>query len=234
MRVDNINTKSIEAGAVMPNSDTDSLTKNLRVQIANAEKEIQSISQDKQMSAEERKKKQQELQKQIEELNHQLEQRKLELQKEKDAEKEKLQKEKVEKANNEKEPQGLSQVGAEIIAVADGGMVRIKHQSKVVSDMQGQENVLKSEIEQDTRRGRDVEIKKEELTDVRKRVRNASDSQMGLLGTLQGKIIKAQKEELQEDDEKKLELQQEKLEFETVNRNGKTIIKVKESRLWQC
>ncbi|MBR4026836.1 MAG: FlxA-like family protein [Lachnospiraceae bacterium] len=234
MRVDSINTKSIEAGAVMPNSDNDSLTKNLRVQIANAEKEIQSISQDKQMSAEERKKKQQELQKQIEELNRQLEQRKLELQKEKDEAKERLQEEKAEKANNEREPQGLSQIGAEIIAVADGGMVRIKHQGKVVSEMQAQENVLKSEIEQDTRRGRDVETKKEELTDVRKRVRNTANSQMGLLGTLQGKMIKAQKEELQEDEEKKVKLQQEKLDFETVNRNGKTIIKVKENRLWQC
>ena len=57
---------------------TDSVSKNIRDQIANAQKQLQEISSNKEMSVEQKMKRRQEIQQQISDLNNQLRQHQIE------------------------------------------------------------------------------------------------------------------------------------------------------------
>ena len=73
---------NMQAGRLGMNGQTDSVSRNIRNQIANAQKKLQDLSSDTEMKPEEKMKKRQEIQQEIASLNQQLRQHEIELSKE--------------------------------------------------------------------------------------------------------------------------------------------------------
>ena len=65
MKINGINGINTQAGGINMMQSNDSVSKNLQSQIANAQKQLQEISENKEMSLEEKMKKRQEIQQQI-------------------------------------------------------------------------------------------------------------------------------------------------------------------------
>ncbi len=82
MRINGLNGANIPAGGMNMTKATDSVSKNIQSQIANAQKQLLELSANKDMSIEEKMKKRQEIQQQITDLNNQLRQHQIELRKE--------------------------------------------------------------------------------------------------------------------------------------------------------
>ena len=79
MRINGLNGANTPAGGMNMTKATDSVSKNIQNQIANAQKQLQELSANKDMSIEEKMKKRQEIQQQITDLNNQLRQHQIEL-----------------------------------------------------------------------------------------------------------------------------------------------------------
>lgn len=78
MTVNGINGVNTQAGQMGRNQATDSYSRNLRKQIADAQKQLQELSSNEQMAPEEKMKKRQEIQQRINDLNLQLRQHQME------------------------------------------------------------------------------------------------------------------------------------------------------------
>ena len=72
MAINGINGTNAGVGAMKMTQATDSVSKNIQNQIANAQKQLQELSSNKDMSLEEKMKKRQEIQQQITDLNNQF------------------------------------------------------------------------------------------------------------------------------------------------------------------
>ena len=190
-----VNGVNMQAGQMGLHQEDDMISKNLKKQIDNLQKELQELSANTQLGGEEKMKKRQEIQKQISDLNVQLRQHQIELRKEKQQEKassddifESASMEGKTKASDK--GNGMTQASMEAMISADVSMKQAAKQGSVATKMEGRARVLEMEISLDSARGGNVDVKKEELENAKQRAADASAAQISTLG----KANKAMKE----------------------------------------
>lgn len=202
-----------QAGLPGLNQRTDSYSKNLQNQIANAQKELQDLSSNDRMSLEEKMKKREEIQKKINDLNTQLRQHEIELRKE--AMGQSRQQEKgtsmedmlggTAKGGNTKtggkgkghRGQVMSESAMNAMISAGGSIKEAKVQGSVATELNGRAGVLKAEIKLDKQRGLDTTEQEKDLEDIQQKAQEVTASQISTL-------VEANKtmEEAEEEDRK--------------------------------
>lgn len=207
MRVEGMN--GMDTGNYMGlTQGADATTKNIQNQIANAQKQLQRLSENDTMSPEEKMKKRQEINQQINDLNNQLRQHQIELRKQKQ------QSEKTSmddmlgspKASKDAGGTGLSQASMQAMISADSSIKQAQTQGSVANQLKGRAGVLKAEIKQDAGRGGTTESKKEELGNIEQAAENATASQLNSLNTANQAMKEAAKAD--QEDGKKVETEQ--------------------------
>lgn len=187
MKINGVNGANTQMGQMGMNQATDSYSRNIQNQIANAQKQLQELSSNEDMTLEEKMKKRQEIQQQISGLNMQLRQHQIEQRKEKQQAKGSSMDDMLGGTGNTGSAKagskntGLSQASMTAMISADSSMKQAKVQGSVATSMEGRAGVLEAEIKQDAGRGADVEKKKEELADVTQKAENAAASQLNML-----------------------------------------------------
>lgn len=187
------NTQTVtQTGRINKPMEMDSFSKSINNQIANAQKQLLELSENKDMSMEEKMKRRQEIQQQITDLNHQLRQHQIEQRKEKQ--------EKAAKSVEKKEPAkrgdkgaGLSQASMTAIISADAAMSQAKVQGSVATRMEGRAGVLEAEIKLDSANGGNVKAKQEELAKVQQKAVAVGASQTNILASVSKDIKEATK-----------------------------------------
>ena len=165
-------------------------SKNLQNQIQTKEQYLNRLSTDSKLSREEKEKKRQELQKEIEELNRKLElmrlkqeetKKKEEIKEEKEAEKKEEIKEKTstdkfstdsfktEKEKEEEKPMDISMQDVQNMLHGNLNLRNDLIENSADFDKENTVRVLKTEIQQDDRRGMEKDSKKEELEELREK-----------------------------------------------------------------
>ena len=197
MRINGLNGANTPAGGMNMTKATDSVSKNIQNQIANAQKQLQELSANKDMSIEEKMKKRQEIQQQITDLNNQLRQHQIEQRKEQQAKKSSMDdmlggsKKTAPKAG--KQSTGLSQASMQAMISADSSMKQAKVQGSMATQMEGKAGVLESEIKMDKGRGASTEKKEEELADLQAKAQAATAAQVSTLADVNKKMEEAAK-----------------------------------------
>lgn len=187
MTINGINGANTQMGQVGMNQATDSYSRSIQKQIANAQKQLQELSSNEDMTLEEKMKKRQEIQQQISDLNMQLRQRQMEQRKEKQQAKGSSMDEMLGGSGNTGSAKtgskgaGLSQGSMTAMISADSSMKQAKAQGSVATKMEGRAGVLQSEIKLDKARGTDTLKKEEELADVQQKAQAAISSQLSTL-----------------------------------------------------
>lgn len=166
------------------NTQADSVSKSIQSQIADAQKQLQALSENKEMTPEEKMKKRQEIQQEISSLNQQLRQHQIEKRKEQQTKKETADKES--KSNNQRagnaEPKtGLSSTSMQALLSAESSMDQARVQKSAATRLKGRASVLKAEIKLDGGRGGDTSAKEAELAKTEQRAENATSSQLKTL-----------------------------------------------------
>ena len=202
MRINGINGTNTKIGGMNMPQASDSVSKNIQNQIANAQKQLQDLSANKDMSIEEKMKKRQEIQQQITDLNNQLRQHQMEQRKEKQQAKKSgmddmLGGSKTTAPKAASQSTGLSQASMKAIVSADSAMAQAQIQGSVATRMEGRAGVLESEIKLDSARGNDVEAKKEELAEVQQKATQAESAQLNTLADANKELEAAAKADQQ-------------------------------------
>ena len=182
MKINGINGANTQMGQMGMNQATDSYSRNIQSQIANAQKQLQELSSNEEMTLEEKMKKRQEIQQQISDLNMQLRQHQAEQRKEKQQAKGTSMDDMLGGTKGGKsgsKSAGLSQASMTAMISADTSIKQAKVQGSVATSMEGRAGVLESEIKNN--HGADVTKKKEELADVTQKAQAATASQMNTL-----------------------------------------------------
>ena len=182
MKINGINGANTQMGQMGMNQATDSYSRNIQSQIANAQKQLQELSSNEEMTLEEKMKKRQEIQQQISDLNMQLRQHQAEQRKEKQQAKGTSMDDMLGGTKGGKsgsKSAGLSQASMTAMISADTSIKQAKVQGSVAVSMEGRAGVLESEIKNN--HGADVTKKKEELADVTQKAQAATASQMNTL-----------------------------------------------------
>ena len=182
MKINGINGANTQMGQMGMSQATDSYSRNIQNQIANAQKQLQELSSNGDMTLEEKMKKRQEIQQQISDLNMQLRQHQMEQRKEKQQAKGTSMDDMLGGTKGGKsgsKSAGLSQAGMTAMISADTSIKQAKVQGSVATSMEGRAGVLESEIKNN--HGADVTKKKEELADVTQKAQAATASQMNTL-----------------------------------------------------
>ncbi len=177
MKINGISGSNAQMGQMGMNQATDSYSRNIQSQIANAQKQLQELSSNEEMTLEEKMKKRQEIQQQISDLNMQLRQHQAEQRKEKQQAKASSMDDMKSKAGEK--GIGMSQASMTAMISADTSIKQAKVQGSVATSMEGRAGVLESEIKNN--HGADVTKKKEELADVTQKAQAATASQMNTL-----------------------------------------------------
>lgn len=160
---------------------TDSVSKNIRAQIMNAQKQLQELAANKDMEPEEKMERRKEIQQQIADLNQQLRQHEMEVRQEKQQQAKQAEKntqtaeKKAEKAQENKSA-GLSQGSMEAMISAGRTAQQSKVQGRVASEMKARKGVLESEIAH-AGRGAAVGRKKESVADIETKLEDIAKSQ---------------------------------------------------------
>ena len=178
------NNKNMQSGSMGINAQTDSFSKSIQNQIANAREKLQELSSNEDMSLEEKMKKGQEIQQEITTLNQQLRQHQIEQRKEKQTKgvsMEDMLGGSRKTANSENNGCGLSQASMQAMVSADTSMKQARVQGSVATQMEGRAGVLEAEIKMDRGRGASTEKKEAELADVKKKAQSAEASQISTL-----------------------------------------------------
>ena len=182
MKINGINGANTQMGQMGMSQATDSYSRNIQNQIANAQKQLQELSSNGDMTLEEKMKKRQEIQQQISDLNMQLRQHQMEQRKEKQQAKGTSMDDMLGGTKGGKsgsKSAGLSQASMTAMISADTSIKQAKVQGSVATSMEGRAGVLESEIKNN--HGADVTKKKEELADVTQKAQAATASQMNTL-----------------------------------------------------
>lgn len=192
------NNNHMQTGGSGMNMQTDSVSKNIQNQIANAQKKLQELSSNDEMSLEEKMKKRQEIQQEITTLNQQLRQHQIEQRKEQQSKGSSMEdiiggSQKAIKSG--KQENGLSQSRMQAMISADSSMKQAKVQGNVAAQMEGKAGVLESEIKMDQGRGVSTKKKEEELADVQSKAQAATASQMSTLANANNIMEEAAKKE---------------------------------------
>lgn len=181
----NGNGTGVQAFQMKMNQGTDAVSKNLQNQIANAQKQMQELGENKEMSLEEKMKKRQEIQQQISNLQNQLRQHQIEQRKENQQKSGSSMDDMLggnrQAAKAKKGGTGMSSASMQAIISADSSMHQVKVQGAVKSEMEGKAGVLESEIKLDEARGGDTTKKREELAEVEAKAQDITASQMEIL-----------------------------------------------------
>lgn len=174
-------------------SPTDSVSKNIQNQIANAQKRLQELSSKDDMPLEEKMKKRQEIQQEINSLNQQLKQHQIEQRKERQSGgtsmDDMLGGNQKAKTGPKGGQSGLTQSGMQAVIAAGSSIKQAQVQGSVATRMEGRANVLKAEIKQDA--GRNNEAKEAELALTEEKAMNAAASQVNTLADANRAIEKA-------------------------------------------
>lgn len=180
MKINGINGANTQMGQMGMNQATDSYSRNIQNQIANAQKQMQELSSNENMTLEEKMKKRQEIQQQIADLNTQLRQHQIEQRKEKQQAKASSMEDKLDgtKTTADEKNTGLSQTSITAMLSADTSIKQAKVQGSVATRMEDEANVLKAEVKQG---GGDVEAKKEKIVELEQKAENVTVSQMSTL-----------------------------------------------------
>lgn len=180
MKINSSNGANTQMGQMGMNQATDSYSRNIQNQIANAQKQLQELSSNEEMTLEEKMKKRQEIQQQISDLNMQLRQHQVEQRKEKQQAKGTSMDDMLGGTKGGKsgsKSAGLSQASMTAMISADTSIKQAKVQGSVATEMKGRANVLKAEIKQSG----STEAKEAELADLEQKAVNATASQMNTL-----------------------------------------------------
>ena len=219
MRIGNFTLENSQNGGMNRKMATDSVSKNIQNQIANAQKQLQELSANENMSAEEKMKKRQEIQQQITDLNNQLRQHQIEQRKEKQEAKSSSNDNMVNSNKKGNQSAGLSQSSMTAIISADATISHARVQNNVADRLEARAGVLKSEIKLDSSRGGSVEAKQEELAKVEERAAQVSSGQMSTLLDVNTKIEKTEEKDEVADSEKEKYETKEKDMTETTKRD---------------
>ena len=203
MKINGLNGTNAQFGG-MNMKATDSFSKNLQNQIANAQKQLQELSVNKEMSMEEKQKKRQEIQQEITDLNNELRQHKIEQRMKKQQAKgtsmnDMLGGSKTTVPKVGKQSASLSQASMTAIISADSAMARAQVQGSVAGQMEGKAGVLEAEIKLDAARGGNVEAKKKELEKVQQKAEAAENAQLNTLADANKELEAATKADQQAD-----------------------------------
>lgn len=200
-----------QAGLTGLNQRTDSYSKNLQNQIANAQKELQALSSNDRMSLEEKMKKREEIQKKINDLNTQLRQHEIELRKE--AMGQSKQQEKgtsmedmlggAAKGSNTKtggkgkghHGQVMSTSAMNAMISAGDSIKEAKVQGSVAAELNGRAGVLKAEIKLDKQRGLDTTEQEKDLEDIQQKAQEVAASQLSTLAEANKTMEEAEEED---------------------------------------
>lgn len=179
---------------------TDSVSRNIQKQIANAQKRLQELSSKKDMTPEEKMKKRQEIQQEINSLNQQLRQHQIELRKEQQSNGASMDdmlggNQSAKKTNQDSKGSGLSQASMQAMISADSSMKLAQVQGGVATEMEGRARVLESEIKMEKSDGVSKERKEGELASVNQKAIDATASQMSALVDANQTVKEANKEE---------------------------------------
>ena len=180
----------IQAGRINKPMEMDSFSKSIHNQIANAQKQLQELSENKDMSMEEKMKRRQEIQQQITDLNNQLRQHQIEQRKEQQ-EKAAKSVEKKESAKKGDKGTGLSQASMTALISADAAMSQAQVQGSVATRMEGRAGVLEAEIKTDSANGGNIDAKQEELAKVQQKAVAVGASQTNTLASVSKDIEEA-------------------------------------------
>ena len=201
MRIDGINGVNMQNSGINRQMGTDSVSKNIQNQIANAQKQLQELSSNKDMSMEEKMKKRQEIQQQIMDLNNQLRQRQIEMRRQQQAKGSSMDdmlggsKKTIPKCGNK--GLGLSEASMKAMMSADFAKAQAQVQGSVATKMEGRAGILESEIKLDLARGGNVEAKQEELAEVQQKAIEAQSAQMNILTDVNKELEAAAKADQQ-------------------------------------
>lgn len=197
----------------------DAVSRSIKQQIAELQKQMQQLSSNDTMSAEEKMKKRQELQKQISELNmelrqHNIEQQRVERQNNERKQEETSEVEELAGGRKASQQGGISQAGMQSIISADASMKQAKVQGRVAKQAEGRANVLKAEIKQDGP-GKSAEAKEKQAAKLEQTAAAAQTAQADTLG----KANRALKETAKEETEKTAKTDDRKTEEEKDKKN---------------
>ncbi len=170
----------------------DSYSRNIKNQIANAQKRLQEISSDQQLSTEEKMKKRQEIQQEIANLNQQLRQHQME-QRRQQQENRKAERASGSDPGNDSAGSGLSGAGMEAMISADSSMKQAKVQGNMAKQAEGKAAVLKTEVKLD-KNDTTAARKEKEIAELGARAQKATQGQMSSLADAGKEIEKAAKE----------------------------------------
>ncbi|MCR5602612.1 MAG: FlxA-like family protein [Lachnospiraceae bacterium] len=179
------------------NQGNDSVSKNLQNRIADAQKQMQELGDNKEMSLEEKMKKRQEIQQQISDLKNQLRQHQIEKSKE-NRQKKGSSMDDMLGGNRQAQRQaggskGMSNASMKALISADTSMDQVKIQGAAKGQAEGKAGVLKAEIKLDSGRGGDTRKKEEELAKIEEKVNEITQSQMNALSDINKKVDEAAK-----------------------------------------
>lgn len=192
----------------------DPISKDLRRQIENLQKQLQELSANQEMPAETKMKKRQEMQKQISELEIQLRQRQMEMKQEQTRKKkesgnafDELTGAKQLEKKSGKQNVGMSAGSMEALLSADASMKQADVHGSIATKMENRAGVLETEIMLDSGRGgsSNVGLKQEELAETRELADQAVASQMESLAQANKTMQEAAGDE-QDDKDKKTEV----------------------------
>lgn len=207
MTINGVNGVNTQIGQMGMNQATDSYSRNIQNQIANAQKQLQELSSNEDMSLEEKMKKRQEIQQRISDLNVQLRQHQMEQRREKQQAKDSSMDDMLGGTGNAKagnKSAGISQASMTALISADSSMKQAKVQGSVASRFEGRAGVLEIEIKLDESRAvnglsANTEGKKAELAEVEQKAMNVTAAQMETLGEVNKSIEEANKADSKEE-----------------------------------
>lgn len=146
--------------------------KNLQSQIAELQKQIQSLAENDEMDAKTKSEKKQELQKQIANLNAEIRQRRIEAQKEKQA----AAKPSETKTEPKRFKDGFDEKDASTLLAASSSLEQSKTVGSVIKSSEGRARILTTEIEIDKSRGADTTYKEKELEKIEEHTEAAKEN----------------------------------------------------------
>ncbi len=201
MQVNGVTNGNVQPAPVGGVQATDAVSKNIQMQIMDAQKKLQDLSSNQELTMEEKMQKRQELQKQISDLNNQLRQHQIDLRQEKkdeqkEAEKPVMPEEEESKASAAAD--GMSERKMEAMVSADSAIQHAKSIGGIQTTMEGASKVLQTEMEQDSGRGISSEAKQAAVDDLEKRLDQVIESRSGNLAKASDDLESASREELQE------------------------------------
>lgn len=193
MAITGINSASKEiAGNILgQNGQNDAVSKNIKNEIARAQKKLQDLSANNELSIEDKMKKRQEILQEITNLEQQLRQHEIEQRRKQQSESASTNDMQTTTSTASSKGNGLSQASTQAIISADASMKQAKAQGRVVNNTNGKVKVLSSEIKMDKGRGTSSKKKEAELQSLEEKAQAASKAQMASLSDVNKAIKEA-------------------------------------------